>query len=256
MGIPPTALLGLAIALIGVSALPGEAFNSLPCGSLHAKLTQEAARSFGFTRQGVALLVEGNHLQDWGQVSFNLLPGKAWLVPNEHYRPGDHFDRVSVEEGHSAAFVRGIEALAGFRAGAVRSIAAGELGPGLRLIGRASHGLQDFFSHSNFVDLTGVEQDRVLGVLAGRAPASAAPAALKLTGYHPATGRDLPGDDFGHDAYAKDAPGGNEEAEKRLGAKTKHRLAYEAARAATRTLLEVVRARVGPARWAEATAWR
>jgi hypothetical protein len=248
---PRMLVLPLAVMLL---ASPAMAFNSFPSGNLHRHLTEAAAQAFGLSPSGIRLMGDENYRQDFDEMTLNLLPGKALVIPNGRYNPADHFDRNAGEDS-AIAFNRGVLKLHFYVARAVSSLQHGQWKAAYLWMGRASHGLQDFFSHSNYVDLSPAEQATCRNILAGRTPLTARPTELVMTGYDKTTGRDIPGDAYAHDAKSKDGPDKNDEARMHLGTQTKFQLAYDAALEATRAMIQGVRNQASLAQWSSLQHW-
>lgn len=230
----PMRLVPLLAALpLAMAAGPAVAFTSMPFGAIHGAITREALAGV-LPDRAVAQVIEANWRADFDEMTIALWPGKALFVPNGRYEPAHHFDRGG-NERHAAAFERGAAYVAQMRREAAASLSAGREEAGLRALGRGLHALQDFCSHSNLVDLGEDERQAVAAILAGAS--RPVPEALRLTGYDPETGRDPHGDAYGHDAFSKDGPDRTPEARARIGERTKHELAVEAAVALSRAFV-------------------
>lgn len=233
-----------ALVLLATLAVPVSGFTSVPFGGIHGTITREALA--GLSPRAIDAVIEGNWRADFDEMTIAIWPGKALFVPNDRYDPGHHFDRGG-GEGHGAAFDRGAAFVREMGRETAARLSSGEVRAGLLAMGRAVHALQDFCSHSNVIDLAGPDRAAIAAILAGAA--GSAPAGLRITGYDPHTGQDPEGDPFGHDAFSKDGPDRTPEARVRVGERTKHALAVEAAVALTRAFAGEVREAVGEAAW-------
>jgi hypothetical protein len=193
-----------------IAALAGAALGALAAakGAIHGDITREALKDEGVKGDYIAAIVSANWHQDYDQVKF--IVGAPWLKPNDRYSPDHHFDRLK-DKSHGEAFRRGAQYVRDQRGFAITKVGTNHMDLATQAIGRSMHALQDFFSHSNFVELSKEEQEATLDALFRRHPEGRdPPAALKITGTQ--DGKDLPNDGYGHNAHAKDNPGKNDDA--------------------------------------------
>jgi hypothetical protein len=193
-----------------IAALAGAALGALAAakGAIHGDITREALKGEGIKGAYIEAIARANWHQDYDQMRFAV--GAPWLKPNSKYSPDHHFDRLK-DKSHVEAFRRGAQYVRDQRGSAITKVGTHHMDLATEAIGRAMHALQDFFSHSNFVELSKEEQDATLDSLFRRyTEVRDPPAALKITGTQ--DGKDLPNDDYGHDAHCKDNHEKNDDA--------------------------------------------
>ena len=199
--------LNMAGLLIMSVSRPSYAFESVdvPGGKFqdyHRKITNDACKDSlfgigftGFSKDAIDRLIWANSRQD------NPLFVK--------YNPAHHFDR-SKGKSHRQAFMDGRKYVAEQIKIAADKMTIGKIEAALDALGRALHALQDFFSHSNFVDeLSFDEQDQCLKALFDIKDFQAEPPAnLRITAYDKETGEKgkVHGDTYAHDDHCKDGP--------------------------------------------------
>lgn len=122
----PIAVLALGLLL----AADAHAFE----GGVHKDITEKVAKEFGYKPEAIALLVKGNLDSDKKESD---APGGEWYVP------AAHFD--------SEAFSAGALRLRTKRDLALAALNECDWGVSLEAMGRALHGIQDFYSHSNYI---------------------------------------------------------------------------------------------------------
>ena len=199
--------------------------------SIHEEITEKALKEKGFSHSVIEKIEDANTDVDWDETSFSLWKFK--LVVNEKYRPYHHFDRLPGIT-HKQAFRDGANYVKQEIENVVNAILNGDKEKAMEAMGKGLHALQDFFAHSNFVDLSDKDKDKVWKALFD--PDKGIPSSLKLTGYDPKSS--TPGkpenDEYPHDDYAKDSPNFNKECSKKLpNGKTKFKEAYDSAVEAT-----------------------
>jgi hypothetical protein len=244
------------------SGIAGYLFGK-PFGFIHREITLRAIGPLGIKEGFQKQIAYWNWRPDWDET--RKLPPS--FLPNEYYDPAHHFDRNEIAAGpekHAEAFIRGAKYAAQQRAIVVDGLKrqnGKDIGDSLQAIGRAFHALQDFFSHSNVVDLPEPEFRAVKKALSDASPP---PAALKITDYDIERGGVAEGDDFSHDIYSKDDPKKNDEAQKTLEKtsvfydaanpdKTKFEAARDAAADYSREWLESIRDEAGAESWSRLT---
>ena len=208
------------LALVAACALTwtaaAAAFESnVPGHRIHEAITKEAAATAGWKGRPLRALVaavQAPDLDETDLLSFRC--GRLrFLAPKlSTYAAEHHFDRgpgVSDAE----AFFAGVRYVQTQRASASVAVALDDDDEAIRCLGRALHALQDFFSHSSFVDLD--DEDRAACLAALRDVAGSPPLALRITAYFPDDADpENPADREGytHRAHAKDAPRKNQDA--------------------------------------------
>lgn len=271
----------LLIVLLGTG--PSFAFSSMtvtevvtylvtgkPGGYIHRRITEEALTPLQMKKDVVDKIGDWIWRTDWDESKKSLPPR-----PNENYQPAHHFDRNEIatcegcETKHVDAFLRGAQYAAEQKTLAVAALKKEQgktLVDAIEAIGHGLHALQDFFSHSNIVDLSPADLEAAKKALKD---ASTPPKALKLTGYDLQKGKDLQdapaGEceetyDFGHEVCSKDEPKKNKESQKRIlpeagayDAKRPERTKFDGARelavAFTRAWVEEIRDEAGAKAW-------
>jgi hypothetical protein len=116
-----------------------------------------------------------------------------------------HFDRND-SMSHAAAFFDGVQYVRGQMA-LVKQFAMSNPREALNALGRALHAQQDFYAHSNFIELSPLDRDTIESALLQQEGAIYAPSTLKLTWFNPNSMSDI-NDPLGypHHLYAKDFP--------------------------------------------------
>lgn len=228
--------------LLLACAAPAAAFESnVPGHRIHEAITREAAAAAGWEGRALSALVDAVNDPDFDETELVSFRGGRlrFLAPNpDTYAPEHHFDR-GPGATHAEAFLAGAAYVRSQRAAALDAAARGDQAESIRCLGRALHALQDFFSHSNFVDLGEDDRAACLAALRDGAP----PAALRITAYFPdAANPEDPEDpeDYTHGAHAKDAPRKNADAAARPagpGTPSNFERARAAARAETKGFL-------------------
>lgn len=224
-------------------------FGGRVSGHIHGEITKTAFKELKIKNEVIRKVIEANWRMDWDEYHKVLPP-----VPNDKYNPAHHFDRT-YGAAHSDSFKRGAKyireqrsiVLAGLRGEGGRT-----LNDALQAMGRALHALQDFFSHSNVIDLSPEDWDAAMIALeTGTDP----PASLKITGYDRVG--NLVGDEYAHDTFSKENPHKNEESKSRMKAgayayhpnKTKFQRAKEAAAESSKKWLIDIREEAGRPAW-------
>lgn len=174
---------------------------------------------------------------DFDETTLNFSNGWPPIGPNPKYRPSHHFDRWR-RGTHAEAFAAGLKYL-GERETALRDyLAKKNCDRALAATGQILHARQDFFSHSNFVDLSEAEQQTIHSHL--DAASGAAPGSLKIAAFFYGTTPpgNPPGDPFTHDNFSKDHATKNAHAQEKLaGGRTRFEVARDVAIADTAKVL-------------------
>jgi hypothetical protein len=102
--------------------------------------------------------------------------------PGYGYIPEDHFDRNPGTTDRDA-FAGGTEHVRHMKQQAIDALKRCDTEGAIYLIGEALHAIQDFYSHSNYVDLPAPDQTTLRQAFDN--PAGQIPGGLKLTGYDP-----------------------------------------------------------------------
>jgi hypothetical protein len=242
--------------LVFLSPKVAGAFDSnAPGHRVHEEITSRAALATGFgalaASQLAAAVARPDMRETW---IFDLAPGHPWILSPKlgTYRPEHHFDR-GPRTSHEAAFEAGAAYVRARRADAIELFARGDRAAAIGALGDALHALQDFFSHSNFVDLSAKDRDACLVALAE--PERKVPSRLRITAYFPRE-RDpeSPNDPLGytHGDHCKDSAFKNADAEGRpggAGTPTRFEMARFAAIRQTTRLLNGLRPALTPIRW-------
>lgn len=198
-----------------------------PMGGIHHSITMEALT--GILGKGTANNVSDAIFYvdyDETKVIWDLPPG---LSPNSKYVPAHHFDRAyGVTD--TAAFLSGRDYVLQQRQIFRDAFLRGDRSRAIDALGRMYHALEDFFSHSNFIDLSSADQRLVEDLLSNNSVN--APSSLRICGYD--AGAKVyglpPGDPFPHDLFSKDSPHKNPEAQRKMAdGRTKYAHAYEKA---------------------------
>jgi len=169
--------------------------------SVHDRITEGGLEGTGLegVKSKIARMVRA---VDWDETS--VTGGR--LRPNALYRSAHHCDRGRVLT-HEQAFRNGVARVREQEDVFLQAFKSNEDEKAHRALGALLHALQDFFSHSNFVDLEPSEQGSALRLLGGD-PLTSYPPGLKITAYFPESGEPgEPGDDaldFVHDLNCKD----------------------------------------------------
>lgn len=209
-------------SLFDIVSLPG------PHHDYHGDITRESVKGSQL-RWASQDLAKSVRMVDWRETQ---IPS---LRPNNNYRPSHHFDRPP-GQSHREAFSEGAQYLHTQNEEFFRNLEQGKYKKCSQILGHILHARQDFFAHSNFIDLDERQRELVSSSLMSfqfEGPEDTTiPASLQLTGY--SANADDPGmppnDPWPHDRFAKDNAKFNTEARtRRDGSKSKFWRAYEAA---------------------------
>ncbi|NIO29207.1 MAG: hypothetical protein GTO29_11715 [Candidatus Latescibacteria bacterium] len=235
-------ILALLIYVVVAVLTPDYAlsFNSYPKGAAHDKITDASAKHHGLSKKTRKALKKATRAPDWNESSWD----PDWwpwtwfdFSTNDNYRASHHFDRgPGVTD--AAAFRSGADYIQQELNAAVAAAKAGNKDDAIAALGRTMHALQDFKSHSNYIDLAPADQAMARAALYDAT--KPLPGALKLTGYDPAAKNpgNPRGDPYPHDKFAKDSPKKNKECKKKVGNKTKYELARDSAIEESKDLLQ------------------
>ena len=193
----------LALFFLVSLSLPAAAFRSIS-PNVHDGIVREAFDGLGFSSGFVKCVSDGGFYTDWDETSWGPLSG---LTTTDEYNASHHFDRHTADpdgsnrQVHEETFNGGREHVCSIKSTVVSELAAcrGDYKSYCTSIGQSLHAIQDFFSHSNFIDLTPAEQQQALDALLncnGRPPAN-----LSFTYFGTET------DYYEHDANSKDEAG-------------------------------------------------
>jgi len=231
---------GGCAAVVALAAGTAHAFNSYPTGAPHDQITKAAETAESWPYAKVAVFQEAVRQPDWDETQ-----RKKWLtyVPNANYRSSHHFDRAAGVT-HKNAFIAGATYLREQKQLAIDKASAADSTAATAAAGRALHALQDFFSHSNFVDLCDDDKAKTLRALYDGSVEP--PAKLQLTGYDKdAEDPEKPtGDTFSHGDFSKDTAAKNAEAKAKIGDDTKYKLSFDAAVQNSSALIQAIKAAV------------
>ncbi len=164
----------------------------------HPSMTEDAAKYFIWTPEALQLLKAGAVYPDREHNT---------TAHNKEYFPELHFDRYQNESNHDA-FLNGVTAYKKNFAKSIEMAKNGDLVGVFTHLGGALHAVQDFASHSNYIELPEKEQKIIDEILFGDRSPKELPKSVKLTHYDP----DMPipgipeGSDYPHDIKSKDYP--------------------------------------------------
>jgi hypothetical protein len=188
------AVAGVLLSIVNVEE--ALSFKSVP--NYHRDLMREALCPLGFKESAIQLL---------SGVSFQL--DALSLIAPFTYDFYEHFDRNPPGTGvveasvDALAFARARDELFAKRLEVLRELEEGHTDRALERLGLALHALQDFYSHSNWVDLTPLDKalcDQAL-IFGGARPES-----LRLTCFNTFSDPGGGCDDYTHKRYSKDDP--------------------------------------------------
>lgn len=256
------------VALVVLSPLQSYAFSSYP-RKIHGHdlATRNAAAAVGFTPKQNQKLQDMVYEVDNSETKITryFKGGNGWLMndrvimgesvaPKKNkYTPEHHFDRP----GKNSTFTLGVDHIAVKRELVMIAVDLNDVTWALTSLGYALHALQDFYSHTNYVDLNSTSRAELDSILVKVPATYTFTSSLMQTAYHADAhepGRPA-GDSFGHDDFCKDEPTMNAEAKKLVPAQnaTKYTLALSAAIRASQRFLEYLRrdiiAQSGQAAW-------
>jgi hypothetical protein len=240
-------LMAFITAPLSVKIVPG--FGSFPIlcqgNNIHEHITVDALSGEAIPYCALSIIAAANTWQDWTEYVPSTNPPFNRLIANPNYDPSHHFDRAGVEDPYRIesrrAFKMGAEYVFSQREIAVQQVRAGNAVNALTAIGRALHALQDFYSHSNFIELSVVERAEVEQALQNPAmidPMNAAEfAKLTITGYDRrfSDPEEPPGDIYPHRSKSKDCAD-----------KPGYVAARVAATIASRNFIRTIRGELGP----------
>ncbi len=179
-------------------------------GYVHGDITRQAlAQEGSISLANTTKVVVANWHVDWDKMSVLHWedPLNHWLQPcpiPDAYQGPHHFDRP--DDSDYNAFVAGLTYLMTARQAVTTNLTQHETDDALKALGQALHAGQDFFAHSNYVDLTSDQQAIFMNLLLGVPDSSGdfpTNFPLWLTGFGPNC--DQPGP-HPHDNYCKDNP--------------------------------------------------
>ena len=206
----------------------------------HEYITRGALDNQGFHPLALNRVVFGNWDTDYQEFTLTFSPttDKTFTILRNRtaYNASHHFDRHP-DVTNQVAFLRSLSLIQKQRSQIVSLICAKQNTQALQLLGRTLHTLQDFFSHSNYVEGAGLGPNRL---------PSSMPQGLKLTSYDPSAdnpeepleARVPPTERYTHGSNSKDDP------DKNPNAKRYFLVAYSAALIATRTFVSELKADV------------
>lgn len=220
------------VLMVGVIGPVGQALafeSNAPRHRIHEAITREAAESVGLGEDAQDRLADAVNDPDWRETRLvDFRPGHPWLLSPKpgQYHAEHHFDR-GPDMSHEAAFRAGSRYIRESQARVVHAAKSESLD--LDGIGALLHSLQDFFAHSNVVDLPA--EARRQCVRAVWDPSEEVPSRLRITAFFPNARHPETPDDperYTHGAHSKDAPDKNADA---LGQISENRSRFEEARA-------------------------
>ena len=230
----------IVVVLASHCTLSAHAFDS-NFRMTHESMTEEACRNIGFSQRAARGVGRAVAAPDWRE---NSLLGSGHAVgPNRRYRAEHHFDR-GPGSNHKQAFQAGAAYVRATRQRFLDQAAKGSGDEATATLGQCLHALQDFFSHSNFVDLSPATQRDALIALWDSE--RALPDSLWITAYYPeASDPEEPNDPlhYTHGQHSKDNRSKNDDA------KAHYNQAYAAASRASIMFLGGLRQELKPATW-------
>ncbi|MBX3118530.1 MAG: hypothetical protein KF784_05660 [Fimbriimonadaceae bacterium] len=229
-------------------------YASIFIPGIHKDITEEAMDGFNFSAEATRKVVNANLLQDTGEMKLDRTKKPPQIVPNEKYNPAHHFDRNPPKTNAQAA-ADGAAYVKGKKDAIIEAIQACDFEKALNCLGAALHAIQDFYSHSNYVDLSAADQAAADKAVTD--PNSPMPDSVQLTGYDKGTGKDPVGDPYGHDAKSKDSPNKNDESKKKdANDKTNHEKAKDAATKASKAFIQCIKDEVDAKKWEQFVNWK
>lgn len=186
---------------------------------VHEEITEQVLADNGFSVASIAVVKSSNTRQDE-------IPYEAWR----------HFDRTP-ETNDVGAFDSGIRHFRTELDRAVEDLGKGQTVSALEGVGRVFHAIQDFCSHSNFIELPEALQQQIrLSFLNSDQIASSE---LRLTGFDPRRWSESPvGDPYPHSLNSKDTPNS-----------PLHNQAKLAAASLCRDVLTMIRGKISANQW-------
>ncbi len=227
------------------------AFNSFPSltcggGNIHEEITRVALKGFNLCPEALSRILNENTQQDRRDFTPPTIP----LKPNLLYRPEFHFDRSPLDgplpAAYIVAFKRGQRYVHDQEVLAVGAISHGDTFIALDAIADGLHAVQDFFSHTNYVDFDDGSPDQLQAQTALFDGISDPPTILKVTGYS-SQGENPTGDPYPHGSFSKDCPRKNDEAE--ANGNKKYMQARAAAIDASIAFVTSIKSAVSAERW-------
>jgi hypothetical protein len=211
-------------------------------GGNHTEINDQTLPGAGFSKDAQEKINEENLKVDQeDSTGIGTATGK--------YRPEHHSDRngPNTPEANKEAFQKMADYVRALKKAIIAAILRCDragVEAALVLIGKATHAIQDFYSHSNFVDLNPEDQKKVREAFDN--PNGAIPDGLKLTGYDPKTGNPYRAFNPKGDNYEHGLIFGNN---KDWGGAAKQ--PKEAAQKHTREFLDELLKAVGKEKWTE-----
>ena len=193
----------IAAFFLSISPVDLEAFESVTAARytfgvigkepVHTQITNESFKNsekdgINFSKQARDRINKGNTQRDLDDMTMDW---KTNIVTTKKYRPGHHFDREDTVKNGTDGTTANTKAAKDGReyideevdniGGYLRTPSSDNYAKALDSLGRATHALQDYFSHSNFIELSEVDQKKAEDFLLGKT--NEPPFTLKLTGY-------------------------------------------------------------------------
>ena len=171
----------------GLSALVPNDHGGLTLGAF---LQESNTDSKWYPECAVKIVADANNEQD---------------NPALPYQHKFHFDRND-SMSHAQAFSDGVGYIRE-QMGLVQQFGKSKPKEALEALGRALHALQDFYAHSNFIELGQSDKEAIESALL-QGSGTGAPSTLKLTWFNPTSPLDTTHDPlaYPHHIYAKDFP--------------------------------------------------
>lgn len=181
--------------LLGTMVLPAQAMSTF--GS-HPAMTEASAAYYMWEKPALEILIAGVIYPDREHNT---------TAYNKEYFPELHFDRYKTES-NAEAFDNGLVSYRANLNKAIEMAKAKDLMGAFTHLGGALHAIQDFASHSNYIELDENEQQKINEILFDNRSIKELPATLKLTHYDPE--EPIPGmpsgSDYPHNLKSKDYP--------------------------------------------------
>lgn len=181
--------------LLYAIALPGYAMSTF---ASHPLMTQESAKYFMWKQPALEILTAAVVYPDREHNT---------TAYNKEYFPELHFDRYKTES-NAEAFNKGLIAYRANLNVAIQMAKERDLIGAFTHLGGVLHAVQDFASHSNYIELDKQNQKIIDEILFENRSSEDVPKALKLTHYDP--DEPIPGiprgSDYAHNIKSKDYP--------------------------------------------------
>ena len=218
-------MLGLTLCLFSTQSIAMSTFGA------HPAMTKDSTKYFMWGPEALQLLQAASIYSDREHNT---------TAHNKEYFPELHFDRYQ-KETNNEAFENGLKAYSANLKKAIEMAKKNDLIGAFTHLGGALHTVQDFASHSNYIELGEKDQKIIYEIFFdGRSPKDL-PKSVMLTHYDP--NEKIPGipegSDYAHDIKSKDYPHRGDVSKSTFKGKLGYQHAYDTGVIFSQKVLEI-----------------